>query len=411
MHSYLALVEGAKAALNAIAANAMRSALTCLGIIIGVASVIAIVGVMQGFSQTIRDQLKDMAPDVVNITPRVKREQMMLGIYSKLNYQDFDYLKHRIKHFDTITATMHPPQQAGVIQFRGQSHATRLIGVEHNFDKVYRVYPEYGRFLMAQDDDNKRPVAFIGQTLINQLSLPDNPVGEYIQVNQQWFKVIGVAEPKGNLLGHDQDDLIYLPLSQIKRLAQAGSHFDVSIMYRAKAGTDSDELQQKIARILRKRHGLKDDKSDDFEFKTAEKFADDFNKMTGAATAITAGIVGVSLLVGGIGVMNIMLVSVTERTRVIGTLKALGATPHFIMLQFLVEAVLLSLFGGMVGIGLGYGIASLLTMMIPNMPAAFIPLWAIALSFGVTSFIGVVFGFIPALKAARLKPIEALRYE
>jgi putative ABC transport system permease protein len=166
-----------------------------------------------------------------------------------------------------------------------------------------------------------------------------------------------------------------------------------------------------MKRILRQNHKLSKDEHDDFEFETAEKARANIDKFTGSATAITAGIVGISLIVGGIGVMNIMLVSVTERTRIIGTLKALGATPGFIMLQFLVEAVVLSLFGGIIGLLTGYGAAAAISAIVPGMPDAYIPMWAILLSFGFTSAIGVIFGLVPAIKAARLNPIDALRYE
>ena len=186
---------------------------------------------------------------------------------------------------------------------------------------------------------------------------------------------------------------------------------NVQIMFRLKPEANEEQITAQITRILRQRHKIKDGQDSDFEFETAEKARANFDKFTGSATAITAGIVGISLIVGGIGVMNIMLVSVTERTRVIGTLKALGATPGFIMLQFLVEAVVLSLFGGLIGLALGYGMAAMISAMVPSMPDAFIPGWAIMLSFGFTSMIGIVFGLAPAIKAARLNPIDALRYE
>ena len=182
-------------------------------------------------------------------------------------------------------------------------------------------------------------------------------------------------------------------------------------MFRLNEGTNEEQVLAKITRVLRQLHKLKEKDENDFEFETAEKSRAQIDKFTSSATAITAGIVGISLLVGGIGVMNIMLVSVTERTRVIGTLKALGATPGFIMLQFLVEAVVLSLFGGLIGLIIGYGAAGLISFLVPSMPDAYIPVWAVILSFGFTSMIGIIFGLAPAIKAARLNPIDALRYE
>jgi putative ABC transport system permease protein len=194
-------------------------------------------------------------------------------------------------------------------------------------------------------------------------------------------------------------------------LEGASAQSNVQIMFRLKEGTNEEQTIAKMKRILRQLHKLEADEPDDFEFETAEKAREQIDTFTNSATAITAGIVGISLVVGGIGVMNIMLVSVTERTRVIGTLKALGATPGFIMLQFLVEAVVLSLFGGLIGLAIGYGLSGLVSVLVPGMPGAYIPAWAVMLSFGFTSLIGIVFGLAPAIKAARLNPIDALRYE
>ena len=172
-----------------------------------------------------------------------------------------------------------------------------------------------------------------------------------------------------------------------------------------------DEVKSRVRRVLRKQHNLKAGQPDDFKVQTAEQLTDSFNVVLNTITAVSAGIVGISLLVGGIGIMNIMLVSVTERTREIGILKALGATRNDILLQFLIEALLLSLIGGLVGVALGYGVGALVASMLPGFPPAFVPLWAIALSFGFCAAVGVIFGIVPAAKAAQLDPIDALRYE
>ena len=404
-------MEGTKAALMAIKANAMRSALTCLGIIIGVAAVITVVAVMQGFTKQINDQLADMAPDVTSIKPYTSVEQEMVGIKSKLTYEDFLVLKSKIKDAETMTALMFTWRFSGGAEYGNKSHNTRVMGTEQDYQKAYRTYPSKGRFIRKTDDEKRRRVAFIGSSIIEKLNLPKNPVGEYIKLGGEWFRIIGVAESQGSLLGFDQDDYINIPISTMSALEGANSASNVQIMFRLKPEANESQVTAQISRILRQRHKIKEDEDDDFEFETAEKARANVDKFTGSATAITAGIVGISLVVGGIGVMNIMLVSVTERTRVIGTLKALGATPGFIMLQFLVEAVVLSLFGGLLGLALGFGMAATISAMIPGMPDAYIPGWAIMLSFGFTSMIGVVFGLAPAIKAARLNPIDALRYE
>ncbi|ATC93101.1 ABC transporter permease [Pseudoalteromonas tunicata] len=409
--SLIAIMEGTKAALQAIRANAMRSALTCLGIIIGVAAVITVVAVMQGFTKQINNMMADMAPDVTTIKPFTSPEQEMVGVRSKLTYEDFLELKGKIKEAETMTALMFTWRFAGGAQYGNKTHNSRVMGTEQDYQKAYRTYPDKGRFIRAEDDEKRRRVAFIGPSLIEKLNLPKNPVGEYIKLGGEWFRIIGVAESQGSLLGFDQDDYINIPISTMSALEGAMGSSNVQIMFRLKPEANEEQITAQITRILRQRHKIKDGQDSDFEFETAEKARANFDKFTGSATAITAGIVGISLIVGGIGVMNIMLVSVTERTRVIGTLKALGATPGFIMLQFLVEAVVLSLFGGLIGLALGYGMAAMISAMVPSMPDAFIPGWAIMLSFGFTSMIGIVFGLAPAIKAARLNPIDALRYE
>ena len=322
----------------------------------------------------------------------------------------FLVLKARVKEAETLTALMFTWRFSGGAEYGNKSHSSRVMGTEQDYQKAYRTFPELGRFIRAEDDEKRRRVAFIGPSIIEKLNLPKNPVGEYIKLGGEWFRIIGVAEKQGSLLGFDQDDYINIPISTMSAL-EGPSSSNVQIMFRLKEDSDEELVLAKITRILRQLHKLKDNQENDFEFETAEKARANVDKFTGSATAITAGIVGISLVVGGIGVMNIMLVSVTERTRVIGTLKALGATPGFIMLQFLVEAVVLSLFGGLIGLVIGYGAAELISLSVPSMPDAYIPGWAIMLSFGFTSLIGIVFGLAPAIKAARLNPIDALRYE
>lgn len=406
-------MEGTKAAFSAIKANAMRSALTCLGIIIGVAAVVTVVAVMQGFTKQINDQFADMSPDVTTIKAYTSIELEMVGKNAKLSYDDFLTLKARVKEAETLTALMFTWRFSGGAEYGNKSHSSRVMGTEQDYQKAYRTYPDLGRFIRAEDDEKRRRVAFIGPSIIEKLNLPSNPVGEYIKLGGEWFRIIGVAEKQGSFLGFDQDDYINIPISTMSALEGGNTQSNVQIMFRLEDNANEEQVLAKITRILRQLHKLKDGDGDDndFEFETAEKARAQVDKFTGSATAITAGIVGISLLVGGIGVMNIMLVSVTERTRVIGTLKALGATPGFIMLQFLVEAVVLSLFGGLIGLAIGYGAAGLISFMVPSMPDAYIPAWAVMLSFGFTSLIGIVFGLAPAIKAARLNPIDALRYE
>ncbi|MEE2000371.1 MULTISPECIES: ABC transporter permease [Alkalimonas] len=403
--------EGTKAAFASIRAHALRSALTTLGIIIGVAAVITVVAIMQGLSHSITSQLDDLGSDMVTLRAYTPTNQQMLGQFNRLHHDDFLTLKSRVSQVEDMTATMQAFSMGSQVHYGRNSAQTQIIGTDSSYQNVVRVYPELGRFLSSSDDDRRRRVAFIGSSLIQKLDLPDNPVGEFINLSGDWFRIIGVAESRGSLFGFDQDNYIIAPFSTIRALNGERAARNIDILFRPAAGANPEQVQQQMRSILRQRHKLAPDDPDPFEFISAERMIDQFNSITRSITLVAGGVVSISLLVGGIGVMNIMLVSVTERTREIGIVKALGATPQFILLQFLVEALVLSLFGGIIGLALGAGIASFIGLMLPAMPEALVPLWAILLSIGFTTMIGVVFGLAPAIKASRLNPIDALRYE
>ncbi len=409
-HFLHALIEGSRAALQSIRAHALRSSLTTLGIIIGVASVITVVAVMNGLSASIRGQLDELGSDMITVRAYTTPEQELLGFQNKLRDEDYLLLKSKVKNIEDITATM-PAFSLGLnVGYGRNSTQTQLIGADSSYQNVVRIYPQQGRFLSSEDDHKRRRVAFIGATVAKKLQMPANPIGQYISLSGDWFRVIGMAEKRGSLFGFDQDNYIITPFSTAKAL-NGPDNLMVEISYRPKADADAKQIEQQIRQLLRHRAKLASDAPDHFEFFSAEKTKQQLDTVFNSITAVAAGVVSISLLVGGIGVMNIMLVSVTERTREIGIVKALGATPQFILLQFLVEALVLSLFGGLLGLMLGYLFAALIAFSLPSMPDALVPLWAIGLSFGFTSLIGLVFGLAPAVKAARLQPIDALRYE
>lgn len=400
----------AQSAVLSIRLHLLRSGLTTLGIIIGVAAVISVVAIMQGLSAGIRGQLDDLGSDMTTLRAFTTPDQELLGFRNKLTDSDYEALLNKISDFEQITVAM-PAFSMGLSVSYGRSNSqSQLIGAAPNYQHVIRIYPQLGRFILPQDDERRRRVAFIGPSLINKLQLPANPVGEFVLISGDWFRIIGVGEKRGSLFGFDQDNYIITPFQTAKAL-NGPDQLQVEISYRPKAGVDEQLLQQQIRTVLRAKRGLAGNAPDPFEFITAEKMKSQFNQVLNSVTMVAAGVVGISLLVGGIGVMNIMLVSVTERTREIGIVKALGATPQVILLQFLLEAVLLSLFGGLLGLLLGYGVAALLGALIPSLSDTVVPLWAVLLSLGFTTFIGVVFGLMPAVKAARLAPIDALRYE
>ncbi|MBN8444330.1 MAG: ABC transporter permease [Gammaproteobacteria bacterium] len=410
MHFLHALIEGSRAAFLSIRAHGLRSFLTTLGIIIGVASVITVVAIMNGLSSNIRGQLDDLGSDMVTIRAYTTPDQELLGFRNKLSDSDFRLLQSKLGQVEQISRMM-PAFSLGLsVSYGRSSTQTQLLGADSAYQNVVRIYPQQGRFLTAQDDLKRRRVAFIGHSLIQKLQLPANPVGHYISLSGDWFRIIGVAEKRGSLFGFDQDNYIITPFSTATAI-NGPDNLQVEISYRPKPGADAAQIERQVRSLLRAKAGLSASEPDHFELVSSEKTKAQFDKVLDSVTWVAAGVVGISLLVGGIGVMNIMLVSVTERTKEIGIVKALGATPQFILLQFLVEAIVLSLFGGLIGLILGYGFAALMSLLMPGMPDALVPLWAVVLAIGFTSVIGIVFGLAPAIKASRLNPIDALRFE
>ncbi|NLB56992.1 MAG: ABC transporter permease [Gammaproteobacteria bacterium] len=406
-----AVLEGSRAALAAIRANALRSALTALGIIIGVAAVIAVVAIMQGLSSNIVAQLDDLGSDTVTLRAYTSPEQMMLGAGNRLSYNDFLALQGRVNDVMDMTAQMQAFSFGSSVSHGRNTVQSQVIGTDSSYQNVVRVYPASGRFLSASDDERRRRVAVLGQSVVDKLEMQGEPVGQFIQLGGEWFRVIGVAESRGTLFGMDQDNYVITPFSTMRSLSGERVERNIEIMFRPASTERLPAVQEQMRQILRSRHRVAGDAPDPFEFITAERIREQFGSIVRGVTMVAGGVVGISLLVGGIGIMNIMLVSVTERTREIGIVKALGATPRFILVQFLIEAVVLSLFGGLMGLLAGWGLAALLATVIPGMEGAAVPMWAVALALGFTSLIGIVFGLAPAVKASRLHPIDALRYE
>jgi putative ABC transport system permease protein len=297
------------------------------------------------------------------------------------------------------------------VGYRGRITSPQVIGTTADFTAVRGIYPESGRFIVASDDQGRRRVAVVGRKLIEDLDLPEDPVGEFIRLGTEWFKIVGVMEKRGEIFGMSQDNLVLIPFDVGRAMTGNNIQPRMSISFTAESLEDVEALRERAKRAIRISHRLTPDQEDDFRIDAADSFVKQFETITGNVTAILAGIVSISLLVGGIGIMNIMLVSVTERTREIGILKALGATRRDILVQFLLEAGLLALLGGMIGIVLGLGIGMGVASLIPGFPEASVPIWVIIAAAGFSALVGVVFGIMPASKAAGLDPIEALRYE
>jgi len=406
------LLESIRSALESIRAHGFRSLLTSLGIIIGVTSVIAVVSIVQGLSYTVNAQFAGLGGNSLTIRSYTPFKKQLQGRFARLTDRDMQVIERRIEGISDITPILYTQSgRRGAISYRSQTSFSQVIGIGPSYLEVNSVFPENGRFFTREDDERRRLVCAIGVDIIENLEMPENPIGEYFRLGNEWCKIVAVMERRGELLGFSQDDYVLLPYGTAKRIMGNRRDLDIQIQLLVDDIGRQEEVKERIRRVLRQEHGLKANEPDDFRVQTPEQLTESFNAVINTITAVSAGIVGISLLVGGIGIMNIMLVSVTERTREIGILKALGATRQDILMQFLIEALTLCMIGGLVGIGIGYGLGALVATLLPGFPAAYVPFWALGLSFGFCAAVGVVFGIVPAAKAAQLDPIDALRYE
>ena len=404
-----AFLEAFRAALTSLLAHRMRSFLTTLGILIGTASVIAVVSLVQGLSDSIKSQFADMGGSTLTLRAENNNENYRTGKINTITFADIDVLRYRVPGIDQVAPLM--AVQATGASYRGRSASPEIHATTADYQQVRNEYPQHGRYIVDSDDDGRRRVAVIGTQLRDDLKMPSNPVGEYFQIGREWFKVVGVRPKQGEIFGMSQDNYAVIPFA-VGRAMMGNANQPMLLAHFTVANLEQVEsVRERVKRAMRVSRRIAPGKDDNFKVEAADAFVKQFNKITAMATAVLAGIVGISLLVGGIGIMNIMLVSVTERTREIGILKALGATRHDILVQFLLEAGLLALLGGLIGIVLGFATGIGIAALIPGFPPAHVPVWVVLAAAGFSALVGVVFGIMPASKAAGLDPIEALRYE
>jgi putative ABC transport system permease protein len=405
---WFAATEGARAALASIRAHSFRSFLTTLGIVIGVASVIAMISIIQGLSVMIGQQFAGLGANGVTVQAFTSRDAWLAGRVARLTEADYNLIRYRVDGITSITPIM---QAQGQVRSGSKATATQVIGSTYEYQEVGQYYTTRGRFISDSDNETRRRVAVIGEQVRADLALPEDPLGEYIQFNGEWLRITGLLEPKGEIFGQSQDNLLIIPFNTLASLQGNQRQRDIFIRLTIRDLNELDTVSASITRLLRNSHNLGKDDEDDFRVQSAQQLQDTVEGILNTVTVVMSGIVSISLLVGGIGIMNIMLVSVTERTREIGICKAIGAKRHHILLQFLLEALVLCLFGGLIGLVLGYGIGALAASFIPGFPPAYTPWWAVALALGFSGVVGVVFGILPAAKAANLDPIASLRYE
>ena len=404
--------ESFRSALQSIYAHRFRSFLTALGIIIGVASVIAVVSIVQGLSASISNEFKGLGSNSLTVEAYTSFEEALQGKENVLGIGDYERIVAHIDDISDVSPTFRPFGNFGTtVRAGATSTFTQVMAVTETYMESAQVFPAKGRFLRASDDLSRRRVAVVGSKTLEDLRLSGEPLGQFIDIGGEWFKIIGITEEKGDSLGFSKDNYILIPFSVGQVIAGTGTKLNIAISFTVNDIEQIDAVQGRVTALLRQAHRLRPGQRNDFRVQSAQQLSESFDTIIATVTMVLSGIVGISLLVGGIGIMNIMLVSVTERTREIGICKALGAQRHHILMQFLIEATTLSLLGGLVGLLLGYLIGFGAAKAIPNFPDAFVPWWAIAMAFGFSSLVGIVFGIMPAAKAANLHPIDALRYE
>jgi putative ABC transport system permease protein len=395
-------------ALKALNRNKMRTMLTMLGMIIGVGAVITMVAIGKGAQSTIEEQVKAAGTNLITINAGNFTQGGVRGgsgMSTTLTPDDAQALR-ALPGVQYLAAGVN--SRAQVIA-GNQNWSTQIQGTDIELPLIRNWPQKFGSFFTAQDVATAQKVCVLGQTVADNLFGPDvDPTGQIIRIKNQPFKVVGVMAPKGSTgFGQDQDDAVYAPYTTVQKKLQGIQHIN-NIQVSAET-PETAPVSAEITEMLRTRHKLMGSDPDDFMVRTQEEMASVRTETTKTMTTLLAAIAGVSLLVGGIGIMNIMLVSVTERTREIGLRMAIGARGRDVLMQFLVEAVVLSLFGGLLGIGMGYGLSAAAENFL-KWPTS-IPPNAIAMAFGFAAGTGVFFGFYPARKAAGLDPIEALRFE
>jgi putative ABC transport system permease protein len=403
------LIESVRSALASIRAHRLRSFLTSLGIVIGVASVITVISLIQGLSKSVSDQFEGLGGNGLTIQPHNEFKDVMRGKINYLRFDDVEQLRARVEDIRDLSPLFRPGFSE--VRFTGMSATAQVMATTASYQEVNQRYARLGRFISDSDNAGARRVAVIGEKLIQDLHLSENPVGQFVLYGNEWFKIVGVMEKRGEVFGMSQDNYMIIPFKTGQSLIGNNTRPQLSITVAVRDLTRLDETRSRIKAVMRQAHRLKPEERDDFEIESADQIAKSFDKLSATVTLVMGGIVGIALLVGGIGIMNIMLVSVKERTREIGICKAIGARSRDILLQFLIEAVTLSLLGGLLGLAIGYGLGVAIAAMIPDFPPAVVPWWAVALSVLFSGGVGVVFGVVPASQAARLDPIDALRYE
>lgn len=399
-----------KIALRALANNKMRGFLTMLGIIIGVASVITMLAIGQGSKKSIQAEISEMGSNMIMIQPGgdirggVRQEASSM---ETLKLQDYQNIVDETRYVAAVSPSVN---SSGQVIYGANNAPTTIYGISPDYMEIRRYKVEDGEMFTEQDIAVAAKVCVVGKTVVDNL-FPggENPVGKVIRFQKLPFKIVGVLESKGyNSMGMDQDDLILAPNTTIQKKVLAITHLQ-GITCSALKEEYTEQAIDEITEILRRNHKLKAGEEDDFTIRSQQELSSMLTSTTDMMTVLLAAVAGISLLVGGIGIMNIMYVSVTERTREIGLRMSIGAKGIDILSQFLIESILISVTGGLIGVIFGVG-SAIVVNQVAHFPIYIQP-WSVLLSFLVCTATGIFFGWYPAKKAAQLDPIEAIRYE
>ena len=404
-------------ALRALGKNKMRAALTVLGVVIGIAAVTTMVSIGQSASKLIEGELQGFGSNVIVITPQHRRRGgVRQGMTNTLTSKDAAAMSEECGSVLATTPLVGTGGQVVYGNLNIRPNEMQGVGIDYEIVRNWSV--NSGSFFDQSQIDRAEKVCVVGKTIVTKLFQTADPINQKIRINSKPFTIIGILEEKGaNMMGQDQDNVILMPYTTVRRTLNGSSFDDVHAIFAS--ATSSEQMSaasEEIKQLLMDRHDIAQVKDTDFEVITTTEIANMLGMFTGTMTLMLSAIAGISLLVGGVGIMNIMLVSVTERTREIGIRMAVGARGRDILMQFLIESVMLSCIGGLIGFGLGVGASIGITTLINSFSTG--TEWPIIVSIpaGIIAFlfaaaVGVFFGFYPARKASKLDPIDALRYE
>jgi putative ABC transport system permease protein len=398
-------------AADALWRNKLRTGLTMLGVIIGIASVIAITSVGQGVQKVVEQQIQALGTNVLQIFSGAARSGNIsqgIGSSSTLTWEDAQAIAQSAPSVEVVSAYL---QRTVQVVYEGQNTSTRVYGTDVDYPKAREMQPQEGRYFTQEELDTSKQVAILGPTVLDNLFPDGDAIGKKIRIQGEAYEVIGIMEPKGSQGQMDRDDSVYIPLTIMSaRIVGNNSLTGVSVSGILVKSSNQEQLeaaQFQVTNLLRLRHNIYPPQEDDFRITNQADIVSTFSNVVGLFTVMVVAIAGISLLVGGIGIANIMLVSVVERTQEIGIRKALGATNAAILNQFLAESIVISIVGGSIGVGSGILIALVAALMF-KFPFIISPFSIIA-GFGLSFIVGLLAGVIPARNAAKLDPITALR--